>query len=383
MANASRAAIGRCSVLARRASFEHPTAGRIELPLLVPAFSSKGFEIRHKGVGKRRRQYSEVAYQLEDFGKHPQKSVLLSAYDIHFGHFLAPELSSQAPNVYLKNAGVAFIDSGGYELAPEYDSTEPRRYSREPARFTVADYHAVLDRLVEKGAPAPLVISNYDHRRDRTSLDQQIREARATFTRYRDFASDLILKPWKGRYVDPADLSDSDVANLRGFDIIGVTEKELGRDLIDKLKRIALLRQKLDAQNLKAPIHVWGGLEPLSSPLFFFAGAQIVDGVSWLRYAYRNGLAIVRDTYCVVSEMGIATSHQMNHAYASLDNLRTLEKMTLALQQWVDLDGKDFSMFSAEVRKPLTDAYQVMRARIPALHAERTSRQSRRRAEGD
>jgi hypothetical protein len=369
-------------MLARRESFEHPTVGTIELPLLVPAFSSKGFEIRHKGKGKHRKPYSEVAYQLEEFGKHPHKAVLLSAYDIHFGHFKAPELSPQAPLVYLKNVNVAFIDSGGYELAPEYDSTEPRRFSREAERFTIADYHAVLDRLDGKGVPVPLVIANYDHRRERTSLEQQVREARATFTRYRNFANDFILKPWQGRYVDPADMSDSDIANLRGFDIIGVTEKELGRDLIDKLKRIALLRQKLDAQNLRAPIHVWGGLEPLSSPLFFFAGAQIVDGVSWLRYAYRNGLAIVRDTYCIVSNIGIAAPNQMNHLYASLNNLVTLENMTVALQQWVDLDGKDFSMFPTDVRRPLAEAYQVMRARIPALRVERTSARVRRRTEG-
>jgi hypothetical protein len=73
----------------------------------------------------------------------------------------------------------------------------------------------------------------------------------------------------------------------------------------------------------------------------------------------------------------------MNHAYASLDNLRTLEKMTVALQQWIDLDGKDFSMFPPDVRRPLADAYHVMRARIPALQAQRTVGRSRRRAEGD
>jgi hypothetical protein len=316
-------------------------------------------------------------------GKQSQRSVLLSAYDIHFGHFRAPDLSPQAPLVYLNNVGIAFIDSGGYELAPEYDSTEPRRFSREPERFSVADYHAVLDRLVEKGAPGPLVIANYDHRRKRTSLEQQVREARATFTRYRSFASDFILKPWKGKYVDPVDLSDSDIASLRGFDVLGVTEKELGKDLIDRLKRIALLRQKLDSQNLKAPIHVWGGLEPLSSPLYFFAGAQIFDGVSWLRYAYRNGLAIVRDTYCILRDIGVGASNAMNQLYASLDNLTTLENMTVALQQWVDLDGEDFSMFAADVRKPLADAYQVMRARIPALHALRASARAGRGAEGD
>ena len=369
-------------MLARRATFEHPTGGSIELPLLVPAFSSKGFEILHKGKGKHRKPYSEVAYQLEEFGKHPQKAVLISAYDIHFGHFLAPKLSPSAPLAYLKNVRLVLVDSGGYELAPEFDSTEPRRYSREPEKFTIDDYHRVLDALVAKPLPPPFVISNYDFRRTQPSLEQQVREARATFARYPTCASDFILKPWKGRYVDPADLSDKDVANLKGFHVLGVTEKELGRDLLDKLRRVALLRQKLDAQGITAPIHVWGGLEPLSSTLFFFAGAQIVDGVSWLRYAYRNGLAIARETYCIVSDIGISASNVMNHVYASLDNLVALEKMTVALQQWVDLEGKDFSMFPLDVRKALSDAYGVMRARIPSLEAERVSGRRVRRTGG-
>ena len=363
-------------MLARRAFFEHPTAGPVELPLLVPAFSSKGFELRRKQ--KRDKQYSEVAYQLEDFSKRPQKSVLISAYDVHFEHFKAPELSPQAPYVYLKNVNLAFLDSGGYELASEYDSTEPRRFEREPERFTIDHYHAVLDRIVAKGSPAPLVIANYDHRKRRKSLDQQIREARVTFTRYSEFASDFILKPWKGNFIDPTTLSDSDISSLRGFDIIGVTEKELGRDLLERLRRVALLRQKLDAQELHAkPIHVWGGLEPLSAPLFFFAGAQIVDGVSWLRYAYRNGVAIARDTYCILaSDLGLGASGKLNHGYASLTNLAALERIAVSLQQWVDLEGTDFSMFPEDVRKNLADAYQLMCAKIPGLRNERLGTRS-------
>jgi hypothetical protein len=369
-------------MLARRASFEHPSAGAIDLPLLVPAFSSKGFAIRNTGSGKSRREYSEVAYQLEDFSKQPHRSVLLSAYDIHFGHFRAPKMSPQAPLPHLRDVQVAFVDSGGYELAPDYDSTEPRIFSREPKRFTVAEYHAVLDRLVASASSTPLVISNYDYRRRPTPLDQQVREARGTFRRYRGVATDFILKPWKGRYVDPADLSDSDVSQLRGFQIIGVTEKELGRNLLERLRRVAVLRHKLDSQGLIAPIHVWGGLEPLTSPLFFFAGAQVFDGVSWLRYAYRNGLAIVRDTYCVVSDLGVGSSSQMNHAYVSLNNLQALENMQGTLQQWVDLEGRDFSMFPADVAKPLADAYKVMRGSIPQLNAG-DSRPHAQRPEAD
>ena len=47
-------------MLARRSTILHPTAGEIELPLLVPAFSSKGFELRKTGGSVRGRDYTET-----------------------------------------------------------------------------------------------------------------------------------------------------------------------------------------------------------------------------------------------------------------------------------------------------------------------------------
>jgi hypothetical protein len=41
------------------------------------------------------------------------------------------------------------------------------------------------------------------------------------------------------------------------------------------------------------------------------------------------------------------------HAYAALDNLTALTGLTIALQQWVDFDGNDFSMFHPEVKQDL------------------------------
>ena len=91
-----------------------------------------------------------------------------------------------------------------------------------------------------------------------------------------------------------------DFANLRGFNIIGVTEKDLGANLLDRLMRVAILRKGLDDVGVNAPIHLWGGLDPILTPLFFFAGAEIFDGISWLRYAYNKGIAINRECYAVV-----------------------------------------------------------------------------------
>jgi len=67
-------------------------AGEIELPLLIPAFSSKGFGFHKTGKGKKKRNYSELGYALAEFAKHPMEYVLISAYDLHFDHFNAPDL---------------------------------------------------------------------------------------------------------------------------------------------------------------------------------------------------------------------------------------------------------------------------------------------------
>ena len=181
--------------------------------------------------------------------------------------------------------------------------------------------------------------------------------------------SDVVLKPWtKGsKTFDPKNLSAKDLADLRGFDIIGVTEKDLGKNLFDRIKRVAKLRKGLDDVGVMAPIHIWGGLDPLMTPLFFFAGAEIFDGISWLRYAYQNGVTMNRESYLIVSDIGVTATKQLNHLYASLDNLTALSNLTIALQQWVDFDGKRFDMFHPHVRDHLEAAYKTMTSKIDVL----------------
>ena len=105
----------------------------------------------------------------------------------------------------------------------------------------------------------------------------------------------FLLKPPEGsdfHNLDP--LSAENVALLRAFDIIGVTEREIGESIHDRLVNIARLRQSLDAAEVTSPIHVFGGLDPVFTPLYFAAGAEIFDGLGWLRYAYRDGVAMHR-----------------------------------------------------------------------------------------
>ena len=76
---------------------------------------------------------------------------------------------------------------------------------------------------------------------------------------------------------------------------MGVTEKELGDSILKRLVTLATFRLLLDTADVAAPIHVFGGLDVLYTPRFFAAGAEIFDGLGWLRYAYRDGMPMHRE----------------------------------------------------------------------------------------
>lgn len=362
-------------MLARRSSLLHPTAGEIDLPLLVPAFSSKGFELIGAAEG-RDHDYSEVVYELEAFGKSPSEAVLVSAYDLYFRHFEdAPKLPAVAATDYLRSTRLIFVDSGGYELVPDFDTTEPRTFAYQPKKgFSHEEYRDVMRGLVELEQPLPLMAANFDYGTRQKPLREQIEAARELFKEFDGCFTNFILKPWEkaGTVIKPEDLSDTDYANLRGFDVIGVTEKELGRDPLRRLRAVAKLRKGLDDAKIAAPIHVWGGLDPIMTPLLFFAGAEIFDGVSWLRYAFRKGIAINREVHSVLNtDLGLSASRTENHAFASMSNLTSLKNLTISLQQWVDFEATKFDMFHPEVADYLENAYGVMKTSIDLLREDK------------
>lgn len=355
-------------MLAKRKILNHPAVGEIELPLLIPAFSSKGFKFLEKRQGKKRKEYSELADALDQFSGNNWSTVLISAYDIHFKHFIKPNHPVKDVVQYLKNTRIIAVDSGGYELTKEFDSTEIKRYMYYPKEgFGKKQYESVLNKLTSNKTNLQLIISNFDYSVQGSPLDFQIKEARSLFNKYPQCISDFIIKPLtkKSDFIDPSKFSTLDFKNLKGFDIIGVTEKDLGKDLLSRLRKISELRTGLNNVSLETPIHIWGGLDPIITPLYFFAGAEIFDGVSWLRYAYLNGVAVNRECLLVLNkELGIGTSNQVNHAFAGWENLVFLNNLIISLQQWIELEGRDFGMFHGSIRKNLESAYNIMKTKI-------------------
>ena len=339
-------------MLARRSTLQNKAGIPVDLPRLVPSFSSKGFPLVKISRGK----CSDVDNALKLVGPHLKQSFLISAYDVF--HKL---IRDSFP--YIENAELVFLDSGAYELSPEYDSTEPKQPPYGPSRFRQSDYQTVLAGLPSR---AQIVISNFDWGTKRKPLVEQITTAQRLFNKYPQFLSNFIIKPGKDRLLN-VDEVIRHIKQMRAFDVIGVTEKELGDNLIDRLRAIAKLRVGLDREHVSAPLHIWGGLDPIITPLYFFVGSDIFDGVSWLRYAYHGGVAIYRDSYSVLHpQIGVMRARDHAQSLALSHKLSFLEELTTRLRRFVDSNGQDFSMF-AENREVLERTYKTMVTEIPEL----------------
>jgi hypothetical protein len=316
------------SLIARVRTLEPRPGVRFKTPLLIPSFSSKGFATSAKG------KQSELNEVLKFIGSALTESVLFSAYDLYYK--LLP-----AARQYLDKPQVVVMDSGGYEASGEYDEGQPFRPPYRHNKWSEGKLRQLLDSLPRH---LRLVVVNHD---SRVSLSKQAESASKFFSRYPQHVHNFLLKPTKTKYrtVDVSDLLHR-VSLLRKFDIIGVTEKELGSSLLDRLINIHQLRVGLDKAEINAPIHVFGSLDPVTVPLFFAAGAEIFDGLSWLRYYFHHGLAVYRDHAGVLTEnRGVQARWDHVRAFAISENVAGLRKLEVDLRSFAM--SQDCSVFGA------------------------------------
>jgi hypothetical protein len=52
------------------------------------------------------------------------------------------------------------------------------------------------------------------------------------------------------------------------------------------MKAIAKIRREMNRNDINIPIHVFGSLDPVTTPLYYMSGADIFDGLSWLRFIF-------------------------------------------------------------------------------------------------
>jgi len=174
---------------------------------------------------------------------------------------------------------------------------------------------------------------------------QQIADAKTLFSKYPNFASNFLIKPETEdqKYIQIDNVINC-IRNLTSFTIIGVTEKELGKSILERMKRIRLIRESLDKIGVSSPIHIFGSLDPITSILYFLAGAEIFDGLTWLKYSYFNNAAIYNSNFGVLnSELGINVSDSRVKSLAITKNIYYLEQIKYVMKDYVK--DKNFKVF--------------------------------------
>jgi len=249
--------------------------GVIETPLLLPSFSSKA--IRNE----------EVKKIIKYIGPTITSEILVSAYDLFYGDLKESQLSF---------ATAIFVDSGGYEASEDADLSEVGKESGKPKPWTQKNYmEALTDGWKFK---KPTILVSYDSPYSKTTVEKQIARGRKFFSKWPQANSTLLFKT--ERRSDQLVNIDAIIANkhhLKDFDIIAVTETELGKSTLERMVNIAKLRQALSSVELETPIHIFGSLDTISTPLYFIAGADIFDGLAWLRYAFCEGNTLYKHNY--------------------------------------------------------------------------------------
>jgi hypothetical protein len=245
--NACHALTEHNSMLAKKRKVQFANGAAIQTPLLLPSFSTKA--LQNESVGK---VVEYMAATITD-------EILVSAYDLHYGGLKVEKLRSFATTV--------FLDSGGYEATKDTDLSDPGENAHRPLKWTQAQLEETLTKRWDFNIPTVLV--SYDSPHAKTTTEKQIYRAKRLFQKWPNAAGSILFKTEnKQRPILNIERIISLKHQLASFAVIGLTEKELGRSTLDRMINIARLRKALQSIDLDTPIHVFGSLDTVSSPLY-------------------------------------------------------------------------------------------------------------------
>lgn len=320
-------------MLQRCSKIKHPSGDFLETPLLVPSFSSKGFRYKKNGT----KLTSEITGFLKSTSMSLNETVLFSAYDINKGFI--PKLTSAGVSCYPQ---FTFIDSGGYETSEGHDFSEVYKHpATSDKKWNINGYNKIINSWPDRFSA---IIVSYDNGRDKPKkITQQITSGKNFFNSRDKFLHDFLIKPSRKESYLNIDEIISNISLLKGFDIIGLTEKELGPSIQERTKNIALIRTALDKVDNPAPLHIFGSLDPVTSVIYFLAGAEIFDGLTWLRYGYCDGKAIYQHNYNSL-KIGIQEVDDVARDLSFVQNLVYLRSLQAEMKRFVHT--KDYKSFT-------------------------------------
>lgn len=276
----------------------------VATPLIAPSFSSRGFpylsdiweEFRHKLYGV----------------------CLVSAFDVAGGRI---------PGGVTDSVNVVILDSGLYETRvrkPELNATEPFPHSEDWSR------ERYVEAVQSMGAQGNLILVNFDHV---GRLEDQIGLAVQDFSRAPRAGSDFLVKPAAAaELVNVAKLAQFADA-LKQFSVIGITAREAGDSFLERCRSIVMLRDLLNDAGVDIPVHVFGAIKPYEVLAYFLCGADIFDGLSWLRWSLRDYGSVPIDETATEDMQWTLTDWEL-HTVQWTQNLTLLFRLQQAMQEY-------------------------------------------------
>lgn len=269
----------------------------IETPLLVPSFSSRGFP--------------EVGEIIDMLRVDVSGLCLLSAFDLAHGH---------VPPDFEALADIVIIDSGVYEALPAAGAIDAYLPPASTCGWTRNDYWAYLTSVGSKLGMTNSIVVSYD---TYAPLTEQVENAHVDSRKVPGAAIDFLVKPVAdGQLHSQLEFSG---LGIEDFDIIGFTERELGNSALERCRTLIRLRRALSAAGLDIPIHVFGSITPAAVTAYFLCGADIFDGLNWLRVGLYDAWAGAPSEFAVAHRLG-----NLDDTNVLLEfwrrNLRTLQR---------------------------------------------------------
>ena len=278
----------------------------VPTPLVVPSFTSRGFP--------------QLAELWEEFRHRLYGVALISSYDI--AGQLVPSNATDTVNL-------AFLDSGQYETNDQFVNFSGRHIPAPSTSWTRDMHHQTLAGV---DSTANIVLVNFDHPGE---VGDQVISASEDFSVFPSAATDFLVKPEPNTsLVNVAKLS-THLEDLEQFDVIGITARESGSSLLSRCRSIIMLRDTLTDGELGVPIHVFGAITPKEVLTYYFCGADIFDGLNWLRQAFRDYETIPIEESAFETMKWKKPDPELFDAERT-HNLRVLYRLQEALRQYSD-----------------------------------------------
>lgn len=229
------------------------------LPLFFYSYSSKGFQ----DIG------NLISNTLQDVPMY-----LLSLYD--YKYHIISEKNQIGEMINTTDTRYRIWDSGGYELLgnSNHETWNEQTYI-ETANIIPWNNKDIL--------------GSYDTPNEEIPLKDQIERALELYSKIEGtFYRNLLIHT--SYDMDIESLTTILKPYIEDFHVLGFTEKEIAPTYVHGIRFIRNLRASLSAIQTKhyIPIHIFGCFDMKTVIRFTLAGADIFDGLTWLRYYFSN-----------------------------------------------------------------------------------------------